>query len=132
MATHHDLQLTITAAIHARWAHRVGGLVHSHPWSVEATVTGPSDAHVVIPADDLEDVLHKLVEPWQGHYLTDIDLGPWKGYHPLVWDTEPTVEEIARRLWDQLDELVTGLWSLAVVESSEFDRCRTVRLTRRS
>ncbi len=129
---HDDLQLTITAAIHARWAHRVDGLVHSHPWNIEATVTGPSDAHVVIPADDLEDVLRKLVEPWQGHYLTDTDLGPWKGYTPLVWDVEPTVEEIARRLWSQLDELVDGLHSVAVVESSEFDRCRTVRLARRT
>ena len=34
------LRLTMTAAIHARFAHRVDGLVHSHPWSVEATVEG--------------------------------------------------------------------------------------------
>ena len=132
MAQHQELQLTITAAIHARWAHRVDGLVHSHPWSVEATVTGPSDAHVVIPADDLEELLYQLVEPWQGHYLTDTDVGRWKGYDPLVWDVEPTVEEIARRLWVQLDERVPGLQSVALVESAEFDRCRTVRLSRRA
>ena len=99
----HDLHLTITTAIHARWAHRVDGLIHSHPWSLEATVEGPTDAEKVIPADDLEQILHDLVEPWRGHYLTDEDVGNWKGYEPLVWDREPTVEEIARRLWEQLD-----------------------------
>lgn len=124
------LRLTMTAAIHTRFAHRVDGLVHSHPWSVEATVEGPADADKVMPADDLEAVLHSIVEPWRGRYLTDTDLGDWKGYRPLVWDREPTVEEIARRLWAQLDELVPGLVSVGVVESTEFDRCRTVRLTR--
>ena len=39
------------------------------------------------------------------------------------------MEEIARRLWDQLAAQVPSLVSLAVVESTEFDRCRTVRLT---
>lgn len=125
-----QLQLTMTAAIHARWAHRVDGLIHSHPWSLEATVEGPADAHIVIPADELEQVLHDLVEPWRGRYLTHEDCGEWKGYQPLVWDTEPTVEEIARRLWAMLDQRVDGLKSIAVVESTEFDRCRTVRLTR--
>lgn len=124
------LQLTMTAAIHARWAHRVDGLIHSHPWSLEATVEGPADADIVIPADDLERILQELVAPWRGMYLTHEDVGPWKGYEPLVWDREPTVEEIARRLWDQLDAHVTGLVSVGVVESTEFDRCRTVRLTR--
>ena len=83
-----------------------------------------------MPADDLEAILNGLVEPWRGKYLTDADLGPWKGYQPLVWDREPTVEEITRRLWCQLDELVPGLVSVGLVESTEFDRCRTVRLTR--
>jgi 6-pyruvoyl-tetrahydropterin synthase len=124
------LHLTITAAIHARWAHRVDGLIHSHPWSVEATVEGPPDAEKVIPADELEQVLHELVEPWRGRYLTHVDVGEWKGYQPLVWDREPTVEEIARRLWAELDERVTGLVSIGVVESTEFDRCRTVRVSR--
>jgi 6-pyruvoyl-tetrahydropterin synthase len=128
--TRTDLRLTITAAIHARWAHRVDGLIHSHPWSVEATVEGPADAVRVMPADDLEAILHRLVEPWKGHYLTDVDTGEWKGYQPMVWDREPTVEEIARRLWCQLDELVPGLVSIGIVESTEFDRCRTVRLGR--
>ncbi len=89
----------MTAAIHARFAHRVDGLVHSHPWSIEATVEGPADADKVMPADDLEAILHGLVEPWRGRYLTDTDIGAWKGYEPLVWDREPTVEEITRRLW---------------------------------
>ena len=124
------LRLTMTAAVHARFAHRVDGLVHSHPWSVEATVEGPADAAKVMPADDLEAILNALLEPWRGHYLTDTDIGQWKGYAPLVWDTEPTVEEIARRLWQQLDELIPGLVSIGVVESTEFDRCRTVRLSR--
>jgi hypothetical protein len=48
----------------------------------------------------------------------------------LVWDREPTVEEIARRLWAQLDQRIDGLRSLAVTEATEFDRSRTVRLTR--
>lgn len=125
-----QLQLTMTAAIHARWAHRVDGLIHSHPWNLEATVEGPADAQIVIPADELEQILGELVEPWRGKYLTDEDVGPWKGYQPLVWDREPTVEEIARRLWAQLDERVSGLKSLGVTEATEFDRSRTVRLTR--
>ncbi|MGI9052095.1 MAG: 6-pyruvoyl trahydropterin synthase family protein [Ilumatobacteraceae bacterium] len=128
-STRTGLRLTMTAAIHARFAHRVDGLVHSHPWSVEATVEGPADADKVMPADDLEGILQALVEPWRGRYLTDTDLGDWKGYRPLVWDREPTVEEIARRLWDGLAEQVPGLVSLGVVEATEFDRCRTVRLT---
>ncbi len=125
-----DLHLTMTAGIHARWAHRVDGLIHSHPWSIEATVEGPADADKVIPADELEEILNELVEPWQGHYLTHEDVGEWKGYQPMVWDREPTVEEIARRLWSALDERVDGLVSVAVVESADFDRCRTVRVSR--
>lgn len=127
--TRHALHLTMTAAIHTRFAHRVDGLVHSHPWSIEATVEGPADAAKVMPADDLESLLQAAVEPWRGRYLTDEDLGPWKGYTPLLWDTEPTVEEIARRLWAHLVERVPELVSLAVVESTEFDRSRTVRLS---
>lgn len=127
--TRHALRLTMTAAIHTRFAHRVDGLVHSHPWSIEATVEGPADAPKVMPADDLESLLQRAVEPWRGKYLTDEDLGPWKGYTPLVWDTEPTVEEIARRLWDHLAAELPELVSLAVVESTEFDRSRTVRLS---
>jgi len=38
------LQLTITTAIQARWGHRVDGLIHTHAWSVEATVVGPAQA----------------------------------------------------------------------------------------
>jgi len=125
-----EVQLTMTAAIHARWAHRVDGLIHSHPWSLEATVEGPADAEKVIPADELEHILHELVEPWRGRYLTNEDVGEWKGYTPLVWDREPTVEEIARRLWSQLERQVDGLVSVGVVESTEFDRCRTVRVSR--
>jgi 6-pyruvoyl-tetrahydropterin synthase len=126
------LHLTMTAAIQARWAHRVDGLIHSHPWSVEATVEGPADAEKVIPADELEQILHDLVEPWRGHYLTHEDVGDWKGYEPLVWDREPTVEEIARRLWSELDRQVAGLVTVGVVESTEFDRRRTVRISRSS
>jgi 6-pyruvoyl-tetrahydropterin synthase len=127
--TRQALRLTMTAAIHTRFAHRVDGLVHSHPWSIEATVEGPADVAKVMPADDLEAILHRVLEPWRGHYLTDTDLGEWKGYLPLVWDAEPTVEEIARRLWAQLSEEVPHLVSLGVVESTEFDRCRTVRIS---
>ena len=128
--TRPELHLTMTAAIHARFAHRVDGLVHSHPWTLEATVEGPADAEKVMPADDLEAVLRRLVEPWQGKYLTDTDIGEWKGYQPVVWEREPTVEEIARRMWDQLVEEVPGLVAVGLVESTEFDRCRTVRLSR--
>jgi 6-pyruvoyl-tetrahydropterin synthase len=127
--TRQALRLTMTAGIHTRFAHRVDGLVHSHPWSIEATVEGPADAAKVMPADDLEAILQGVLEPWRGKYLTVQDLGPWKGYEPLVWDAEPTVEEIARRLWALLEEQVPGLVSLAVHESTEFDRSRTVRLT---
>ncbi|MFQ5556177.1 MAG: 6-carboxytetrahydropterin synthase [Acidimicrobiales bacterium] len=122
------MELTITAAIQSRWGHRVDGLIHTHAWTVEATVTGPADCHKVFPADDLESILLETVSPWTGHYLTDTDIGEWKGYRPLVWDREPTVEEIVRRLWIELSDRVPDLVSVALVESTEFDRCRTVRL----
>ncbi|MDY7100674.1 MAG: 6-carboxytetrahydropterin synthase [Actinomycetota bacterium] len=123
------MRLTMTAAVTARWGHRVGGLIHTHAWSVEATVEGPLDAPMVFPADDLEEELTEAVRPWERHYLTHEDVGEWKGYAPIVWDREPTVEEITRRLWHRLSERVPGLVSLALVESTEFDRCRTVRVT---
>ena len=124
------MKMTITAAIHARWGHRVDELIHTHAWTVEATVVGEADAAIIHPADDLEDLLRSAVQPWERHYLTDEDLGPWKGFEPLVWDAEPTVEEIARRLWDTLEPGLPTLESVALVESTEFDRCRTVRLSR--
>ena len=122
------MKRTITAAINARWGHRVDGLIHSHAWTVEATVEGPADAHIVIPADELEQILLDTVEPWVGHYLTNEDLGQWKNFQPLVWDREPTVEEIVRRLWDAIQPQVDGLVEVALVEAHEFDRTRTVRL----
>jgi len=124
------MKLTITAAIQARWGHHVDGLIHSHAWTVEATVEGPADAAKVMPADDLEHLLRAQVEPWNGHYLTNVDLGPWKSFSPLIWDREPTVEEIVRRLWSALEPQVPGLVEVALLESSEFDRSRTVRLRR--
>jgi 6-pyruvoyl-tetrahydropterin synthase len=124
------MKLTMTAAVHARWGHRVDGLIHTHAWGVEATVAGDPDCDKVFPADDLEALLLEAVGPWHGHYLTREDVGEWKGYQPLVWDREPTVEEIARHLWDGLDPIVPGLVEVALVESDEFDRCRTVRLSR--
>jgi 6-pyruvoyl-tetrahydropterin synthase len=123
------VQLTITAAITARWGHRVDQLVHTHAWTVEATVEGPPDAPMVYPADDLEQVLLDTVNPWEHHYLTDEDVGVWKGYEPILWDAEPTVEEIARRLWSDLHDRLPNLVAIALVESTEFDRCRTVRLS---
>lgn len=122
------MRLTITAAVHARWGHRVDGLIHTHAWSVEATVLGPVDCSKVYPADDLERLLLETVQPWQGCYLTDEDVGEWKGYRPLLWEREPTVEEIVRHLWSALADRVEGLTEVALSESSEFDRCRTVRL----
>lgn len=124
------MHLTITTAIQARWGHRVDGLIHTHAWTVEATVEGPIDVPKVMPADDLERILGETVASWSGHYLTDEDVGTWKGYEPLLWDKEATVEEIVRRLWAELDRQVPGLVEVALVESSEFDRCRTVRLSR--
>lgn len=122
------MRLTITAAVHARWGHRVDGLIHTHAWTVEATLVGPDDCAKVFPADDLEKELVDAVGPWQGHYLTTEDVGEWKGFTPIVWDREPTVEEIVRRLWQHLDDRLPGLAEVALVESTEFDRCRTVRL----
>ncbi len=122
------MRLTMTAGIHARWGHRVDGLIHTHAWTVEATLEGPADADKVYPADDLEQILLEVVEPWRGRYLTDVDVGEWKGYRPLVWPREPTVEQIARVLWDELAGRVPGLVELALVESTEFDRCRKVVL----
>ena len=52
----------------------------------------------------------------------------WQTYTPLVWDREPTVEEIVRHLWRELEAEVDGLVEVALHESTEFDRSRTVRL----
>ena len=82
------MKLTITAAVHARWGHRVDGLIHTHAWMVEATLDGPADCDKVFPADDLERILLEAVEPWRGGYLTHEDVGEWKGYEPIVWDRE--------------------------------------------
>lgn len=126
------MQLTITTAIQARWGHMVDGLIHTHAWTVEATVEGPVDTPKVMPADDLEQILADTVSDWSGHYLTHVDMGPWKGYQPLLWENEATVEEIVRQLWAILDSRLTGLTEVALVEAHEFDRCRTVRLSKGS
>lgn len=124
------MSLTLTASVHARWGHRVDGLIHTHAWVLEATVRGHADSPKVFPADDLEALLLTVVEPWRGHYLTDTDVGPWKGFTPLVWDREPTVEEIARQIWHAVEPQVPDLRCIALVESTEFDRCRRVELSK--
>jgi 6-pyruvoyl-tetrahydropterin synthase len=129
------MKMTITASIHARWGHRVDGLIHTHAWKVCATVSGPVEADKVYPADDLEHLLMTEVDPWLGHYLTNEDRGEWKGFEPLLWDREPTVEEIARRLWARLDlafadDGAVALESVSLEEASEFDRCRVVTISR--
>ena len=129
------MKMTITASIHSRWGHRVDRLVHTHAWKVAATVSGSVDCDKVFPADDLERMLSEVVEPWRGHYLTNEDVGTWKGYEPLMWDREPTVEEIVRRIWDRLDKAFADkpdveLVGVSLEEASEFDRCRVVSLTR--
>jgi 6-pyruvoyl-tetrahydropterin synthase len=128
--TAHTMSMTLTASVHARWGHRVDGLIHTHAWVVEATVRGPADVSKVFPADDLEAILLAAVEPWRGHYLTEIDVGAWKGFVPILWDREPTVEEIARRLWAEIDPQVPDLRKIALVESTEFDRCRRIELSK--
>lgn len=129
------MRMTITASIHARWGHRVDGLVHTHAWKVGATVSGAVDCDKVFPADDLERMLAEVVEPWRGHYLTNEALGPWKGFDPIIWDREPTVEEIVRRIWQRLDARFDAvpdvdLQRVSLEEASEFDRCRVVTLSR--
>jgi 6-pyruvoyl-tetrahydropterin synthase len=128
------MKLTMSASIHARWGHRVDELIHTHAWKVGATVSGPIDCDKVFPADDLERLITEVVEPWCGHYLTAEDVGEWKGFVPLVWDREPTVEEITRRVWRELDQLIDPsivvLENVSLEEASEFDRCRIVTLSR--
>ena len=124
------MKLTISATVHARWGHRVDDLIHTHAWAVSATVAGPIDCDKVFPADDLERLLLDAVRPWEHRYLTDTDVGAWKGFEPLVWDREPTVEEIVRRLWRHLEPRVPELVEVVLEEASEFDRCRVVRLSK--
>jgi 6-pyruvoyl-tetrahydropterin synthase len=123
------MKMTISASIHARWGHRVDGLVHTHAWTVTAVVGGDPDDDKVFPADDLEALLTSAVEPWRGCYLTHEDTGEWKGYTPIRWEREPTVEQIVRHLWAELAPKVPDLREVALEEASEFDRCRVVRLT---
>ena len=40
------------------------------------------------PADDLEAILRETVDPWTGRYLTNEDVGDWKGYTALVWNVK--------------------------------------------
>jgi 6-pyruvoyl-tetrahydropterin synthase len=124
------MKMTISASIKARWGHRVDGLIHTHAWTVSASVAGDPDGDLVYPADDLEELLSRIVEPWRGRYITHQDVGEWKGYTPLLWDREPTVEEIVRRLWVHLDLELDGLATVSLEEASEFDRCRVVTLSR--
>ena len=124
------MKMTISASIKARWGHRVDGLIHTHAWTVSASVAGDPDGDLVYPADDLEELLSRIVEPWRGRYITYQDVGEWKGYTPLLWDREPTVEEIVRRLWVHLDLELDGLATVSLEEASEFDRCRVVTLSR--
>ncbi len=124
------MRLTFSASVQARWGHRVDGLIHTHAWTLSAKVGGDPDCDKVYPADELERLLADTVEPWRGHYLTDVDVGEWKGYTPLVWAREPTVEEIVRQLWTTLSARVPGLQSIALEEAAEFDRCRVVELSR--
>src|SRR3954454_9676408 len=115
------MKLTITAAIHARWGHRVDGVIHTHAGTLEATGEGDPDCDRVYPVDDLEDLLTATVEPWHGHYLTNEDVGMWKGLQPLVWDREPTVEETSRRISAPVSDKPPGLMEVALVESTVFD-----------
>lgn len=123
------MKMTLSASIQARWGHRVGALIHTHSWTVTAVVAGDPDDDMVFPVDDLEALLARIVEPWHGRYLTDVDEGEWKGFTALVWDREPTVEEIVRRIWRELEPQVPQLREVALREADEFDRCRVVRLT---
>ena len=59
-----------------------------------------------------------------------LDVGSWKGFEPFLIENEATVEEIVRRLWTKLEPDIPALTEVALVESTEFDRCRTVRLSR--
>ncbi|HJL92142.1 MAG TPA: hypothetical protein QGG27_07595 [Acidimicrobiales bacterium] len=43
---------------------------------------------------------------------------------------EPTVEEITRNFWDHLSQKAPTLTGASLIESSEFDRCRKVSLTK--
>lgn len=124
------MRMTFSGSVQARWGHRVGGLIHTHAWTVTARVRGDPACDRVIPADELERLLLAAVEPWRHHYLTDTDVGEWNGYRPIVWDREPTVEEIVRHLWSALAPQIEGLHAVALEEASEFDRCRIVELTR--
>jgi 6-pyruvoyl-tetrahydropterin synthase len=133
--TETDLLMTLQASIHARWGHRVDGLVHTHAWKVSATIEGDVECEKVFPADDLEQLLTDIVTPWQGTFLTHEDVGPWKGFVPLRWENEPTVEEIVRQVWIAADRVIgqhdaIRLREVALEEASEFDRCRVVTLRR--
>jgi len=123
------MKMTISASIHARWGHRVDGLIHTHAWTVTAVVAGDPSGDKVMPADDLEQILDAAVAPWRGRYLTHEDVGEWKGYQPHLCEREPTVEEIVRQLWAMLAPKVSGLAEVALEEANEFDRCRVVRLS---
>ena len=108
-----------------------GGLdfIHTHAWTLEATVEVISIMDKVYPVDD-PSTKRPPPSSRHGHYFTHEDVGVWKGLQPLVWDREPTVEEIARRIYRSLADKLPGLIEVALVESTEPDRSRTVRSTR--
>ena len=125
-----SLSLAVRGQHQARWGHRVEGLPHTHHWTLRAMVEGALGDQIVVPVHQLNRELADVVHPWEGHYLTHEDgLGDWKGYAPIVWQAEPTVEEIARYLGTALGERVPGLAELEIEEGNEPDRHRFVTLS---
>ena len=70
------------------------------------------------------------VEPWRGHYLTGVDVGRWKHFRAArVGSRTDGGGDRPSPVGGARTEL-PGLQEIALEEANEFDRCRTVRLSR--
>lgn len=77
--------------------------VHSHSWRIEvevSTFASGYDGAVVVNFADLERQVRAAVQPWQGQHLNNL---------PAFAGLQPTTENVARRLFDSVEQNIRPL-----------------------
>ncbi len=90
---------------------------HGHNYGLTVTVAGPVDAPTgyVMPLDTLDAIVRRSVlEPYDHRYL-NLDV---EDYLDLV----PTGENIARRVWERLEEPLGGLLHRVMLDETRNNR----------
>jgi len=88
--------------------------IHGHSYKAEVTVAGAPDTRtgMILDVGQLEHALRAVGRQLDHHFLDDItDLGP------------PTMENIARWIWDRLAGEITGMARVTVLRESCGERC---------